>query len=123
MRRLIWELKPSSYIPEPMPTPYLSFAKTNSRGSHREAHGNLSAPRATAREEQIRHVGACNQQHKSDRTQQDQEERAHPRADHGLVWPETHDELLPHNVGISASEIPCDDVHLRLELLARHTGF
>src|SRR5204862_5308879 len=34
---------------------------------------------------------------------------------------ETHDELLPHNVGISDSEIPCDHGHLRLQLIARHT--
>ena len=75
------------------------------------AHRQLAPPAAGASEKQVRHVGACDEEHQADRAEKD-EERGLERAHDLLV--ERHDLHAPARVrvGICLLEPPRDDRHV-----------
>ncbi len=88
-------------------------------GADRRAHHQLASARRRAREQQVRDIGARNQQHERHRGEQHQQRL--PRiADHDLLHRHNRDALLAVTERVLLAESRCDPRHLGLRLRHRH---
>jgi hypothetical protein len=87
----------------------------------RAAHGQLASAARRAREQEIGHVGACDQQHEPDCPEQNQQGRPHV-AHECLAQPERRCGRARIGVGIARCQQARDGCHLRGCLVDRDSG-
>src|SRR5262245_25987943 len=89
-----------------------------SAGAHRHTHGDFSLPRRSARQQQVGHVRAGDQQHASDGAQQDQQRRP-DIANDGVSQRRDRHAIALIGVGILFFQRYRDVLHLGASLLDR----
>ena len=90
-------------------------------GAQGDSHSDLFLPRDPASQEQVRHVRAGNEQHKSDGAEQDEQGLANLTAKLGSEGNE-QDSPIGIEIRIRLCQARCDRVHLSLRLLERDAG-